>query len=257
MKYEDLRDFLGQLERAGALRRIALPVDPYLEMTEFCDRTLRAGGPALLFEQPKGHTLPVLANLFGTQERVALGMGQDTVEGLRDIGRLLAFLKEPEPPRGMRDAWDKLPLFRQALNLGPRTAAQAPWQRNVAEDADVDLGMLPIQTCWPGDAGPLITWGLTVPRGLVSESFVSAEDLVSYPRSLDGVRVAMLLREERPGTVKVSLRAKGDVPVNRIAGRFGGGGHENAAGCTIKGTLEEATTTLLGAVDAALNGTAS
>jgi 4-hydroxy-3-polyprenylbenzoate decarboxylase len=169
MKYEDLRDFLRQLERARMLRRIALPVAPRLEMTEICDRTLRAGGPALLFERPTGYTLPVLGNLFGTSERVALGMGQDTVEGLRDVGRLLAFLKEPEPPRGMRDAWDKLPLFRQALNLGPRTTGQAPWQRNVAEDDDVDLGLLPIQTCWPGDAGPLITWGLTVTRGTRKE----------------------------------------------------------------------------------------
>ena len=169
MKYEDLRDFLGQLERAGALKRISAPVDPYLEMTEICDRTLRAAGPALLFEQPKGHALPVLGNLFGTPERVALGMGQDSVEGLREVGRLLAFLKEPEPPRGMRDAWDKLPLFRQALNLGPKTTGQAPWQRNVAEHGDVDLGLLPIQTCWPGDAGPLITWGLTVTRGTRKE----------------------------------------------------------------------------------------
>jgi 4-hydroxy-3-polyprenylbenzoate decarboxylase len=165
MKYEDLRDFLTQLERAGALKRIGVPVDPRLEMTEICDRTLRAGGPALLFERPKGHTLPVLGNLFGTPERVALGMGQDSVEGLRDVGRLLAFLKEPEPPRGMRDAWEKLPLFKQALTLAPRVTAQAPWQRNVAEGDAVDLGMLPVQTCWPGDAGPLITWGLTVTRG--------------------------------------------------------------------------------------------
>jgi 4-hydroxy-3-polyprenylbenzoate decarboxylase len=169
MKYEDLRDFLGQLEHAGALKRIALPVDPRLEMTEICDRVLRAGGPALLFEQPRGHTLPVLGNLFGTSERVALGMGQDSVDGLREVGRLLAFLKEPEPPRGMRDAWDKLPLFKQAFNLGPKMTGQAPWQRNVAEGADVDLGMLPIQTCWPGDAGPLVTWGLTVTRGTRKE----------------------------------------------------------------------------------------
>src|SRR5262245_27777128 len=104
MKYEDLRDFLAQLERAGALKRLAVPVDPRLEITEICDRTLRRSGPALLFEQPKGHSMPVLGNLFGTPERVALGMGQDSVEGLREVGRLLAFLKEPEPPRGMRDA---------------------------------------------------------------------------------------------------------------------------------------------------------
>jgi 4-hydroxy-3-polyprenylbenzoate decarboxylase len=165
MKYEDLRDFLQQLEHAGALKRIALPVDPRLEITEICDRTLRRAGPALLFERPKRSTMPVLGNLFGTAERVALGMGQDSVEGLRDVGRLLAFLKEPEPPRGMRDAWEKLPLFRQALALAPKVVGQAPWRRNVAEAGEVDLGRLPVQTCWPEDAGPLITWGLTVTRG--------------------------------------------------------------------------------------------
>jgi 4-hydroxy-3-polyprenylbenzoate decarboxylase len=165
MKYEDLRDFLAQLESAGALKRIAVPVDPRLEMTEICDRVLRRGGPALLFERPKDHTMPVLGNLFGTPERVALGMGQDSVAGLRDVGRLLAFLKEPEPPRGMRDAWEKLPLYRQALALAPKTTGTAAWRRNVAAGDDVDLGLLPVQTCWPGDAGPLITWGLTVTRG--------------------------------------------------------------------------------------------
>jgi 4-hydroxy-3-polyprenylbenzoate decarboxylase len=169
MKYDDLRDFLAQLERAAALKRITVEVDPKLEMTEICDRTLRRGGPALLFERPKGYTMPVLGNLFGTPERVALGMGQDSVEGLREVGRLLAFLKEPEPPRGMRDAWEKLPLFKQALTLAPKITGQAPWQRNVVEGAEVDLGLLPIQTCWPEDAGPLITWGLTVTRGTRKE----------------------------------------------------------------------------------------
>jgi 4-hydroxy-3-polyprenylbenzoate decarboxylase len=169
MKYDDLRDFLAQLERAAALKRITVEVDPKLEMTEICDRTLRRGGPALLFERPKGHTMPVLGNLFGTPERVALGMGQDSVEGLREVGKLLAFLKEPEPPRGMRDAWEKLPLFKQALALAPKITGQAPWQRNVVEGAEVDLGLLPIQTCWPEDAGPLITWGLTVTRGTRKE----------------------------------------------------------------------------------------
>jgi len=169
MKYDDLRDFLAQLERAAALKRITVEVDPKLEMTEVCDRTLRRGGPALLFERPKGYTMPVLGNLFGTPERVALGMGQDSVEGLREVGRLLAFLKEPEPPRGMRDAWEKLPLFKQALALAPKITGQAPWQRNVVEGAEVDLGLLPIQTCWPEDAGPLITWGLTVTRGTRKE----------------------------------------------------------------------------------------
>jgi 4-hydroxy-3-polyprenylbenzoate decarboxylase len=138
-------------------------------MTEICDRTLQRGGPALLFEQPKGYSMPVLGNLFGTTQRVAFGMGQDSVEGLREVGRLLAFLKEPEPPRGMRDAWEKLPLLRQAFTMAPRSTGQAPWRRNVVTGSDVDLGLLPIQTCWPEDAGPLITWGLTVTRGTRKE----------------------------------------------------------------------------------------
>jgi 4-hydroxy-3-polyprenylbenzoate decarboxylase len=165
MKYGDLRDFLRQLESEGELKRIAQPVSPVLEMTEICDRTLRAGGPALLFENPVGHDIPVLGNLFGTPRRVALGMGQDSVEALREVGRLLAFLKEPDPPRGMRDAWEKLPIFRQVMNMAPRVVRSAPCQANVAEGPGVDLGKLPVQTCWPGDAGPLITWGLVITRG--------------------------------------------------------------------------------------------
>jgi len=165
MKYGDLRDFLRLLESEGELRRIAAPVSPVLEMTEICDRTLRAGGPALLFENPVGHDIPVLGNLFGTPRRVALGMGQDSVESLREVGRLLAFLKEPDPPKGMRDAWEKLPVFRQVMNMAPKVVRSAPCQANVAEGPDVDLGKLPVQTCWPGDAGPLITWGLVITRG--------------------------------------------------------------------------------------------
>ncbi len=165
MKYKDLRDFIAQLERDGELRRITAEVDPYLEMTEICDRTLKRGGPALLFENPKGYDMPVLGNLFGTPERVARAMGQETVEALRDVGELLAFLKEPEPPKGMRDAWDKLPVFRQVMNMAPRQLSSAPCQEVVQEGGQVDLGSLPIQTCWPGDAGPLITWGLVITRG--------------------------------------------------------------------------------------------
>src|SRR3972149_6057357 len=144
MKYKDLRDFIAKLETEGELKRISVEVDPYLEMTEICDRTLRAGGPALLFENPKGHTIPVLANLFGTPRRVALGMGEDSVEALREVGRLLAFLKEPDPPKGIRDAWDKLPVFKQALNMAPKIVGQAPCQENIIEAADVDLARLPI-----------------------------------------------------------------------------------------------------------------
>jgi 4-hydroxy-3-polyprenylbenzoate decarboxylase len=165
VQYRDLRDFLGQLEARGELRRIALEIDPYLEMTEIADRTLRAQGPALLFERPKGKAIPVLANLFGTPRRVALGMGQESVGALREVGKLLAFLKEPEPPKGLRDAWEKLPVFKQVLHMAPRVVGRAPCQENVLGGSEVDLGRLPIQTCWPGDAGPLITWALVVTKG--------------------------------------------------------------------------------------------
>ena len=165
MKYADLRDFIDQLEARGQLKRIRTEVDPYLEMTEICDRTLRAGGPALLFENPKGHDTPVLGNLFGTPERVALGMGEESVTALREVGVLLSQLKEPEPPKGMKDAWEKLPVFRKVLDMAPRVVRGAACQRHVLDGDAVDLARLPIQTCWPGDAGPLITWGLVVTRG--------------------------------------------------------------------------------------------
>ncbi|MBX9811168.1 MAG: 4-hydroxy-3-polyprenylbenzoate decarboxylase [Burkholderiales bacterium] len=165
MKYEDLRDFLTQLEAHGELKRIAVEVDPRLEMTEICDRVLKAEGPALLFEKPKGHAMPVLGNLFGTVKRVALGMGAESVEALREIGKLLATLKAPEPPTGLKDALDKIPILKQILTMSPRVVARAPCQEIVWEGAEVDLGRLPIQTCWPNDAAPLITWGLTVTRG--------------------------------------------------------------------------------------------
>ena len=165
MRYHDLRDFIAQLEHQGELRRIRTPVSPHLEMTEICDRVLRAQGPAILFEKPVGHDMPVLANLFGTPRRVAMGMGEDSVEALREVGKLLAYLKEPEPPKGLKDMWDQLPVLRQVLNMAPKVVSSAPCQEIVWEGNDVDLGRLPVQTCWPGDAGPLITWGLTVTRG--------------------------------------------------------------------------------------------
>ena len=165
LKYKDLRDFIDTLEQQGELKRIKTPVDPYLEMTEICDRTLRAEGPALLFENPKGHSVPVLANLFGTPKRVAMGMGADSVSSLRDIGKLLAALKEPEPPKGFKDALDKLPLYKQVLNMGPKKVSRPACQQVVWSGDEVDLSKLPIQTCWPGDAGPLITWPLVITRG--------------------------------------------------------------------------------------------
>ncbi|MBZ0067311.1 MAG: 4-hydroxy-3-polyprenylbenzoate decarboxylase [Thiobacillus sp.] len=165
MIYHDLRDFIAQLEQMGELKRIAIEVDPKLEMTEIADRVLRAGGPALLFEKPKGHTMPVLANLFGTVKRVALGMGEDDPSRLREVGHLLAFLKEPEPPKGLRDAWEKWPVMKQVLNMAPKEVRSAPCQEIVWEGADVDISRLPVQHCWPGDVAPLVTWGLTVTKG--------------------------------------------------------------------------------------------
>ncbi|MBU1690148.1 MAG: 4-hydroxy-3-polyprenylbenzoate decarboxylase [Gammaproteobacteria bacterium] len=165
MKYHDLRDFITQLEKQGELKRIGAEINPRLEMTEICDRVLKAGGPAILFEKPKGHSIPVLANLFGTPRRVAMGMGEDSVEALREVGKLLAFLKEPEPPKGLKDAWDKFPLFKQVLNMAPKELSSAPCQEIVWEGQAADLARLPIQTCWPGDVAPLITWGLVITRG--------------------------------------------------------------------------------------------
>ena len=165
MQYKDLRDFIAQLESTGELKRIQTEVDPVLEMTEICDRLLKAQGPAVLFEHPKGHDIPVLGNLFGTPKRVALGMGQESVEALREVGQLLAYLKEPDPPKGLKDAWDKLPMLRQVLNMAPKELSNAPCQEVILQGSEVDLGKLPIQTCWPGDIAPLITWGLTVTRG--------------------------------------------------------------------------------------------
>tara|TARA_R110002050_G_scaffold9504_1_gene33038 strand:+ start:181561 stop:183027 length:1467 start_codon:yes stop_codon:yes gene_type:complete len=165
MKYTDLRDFIANLEQRGELKRISVEVDPILEMTEICDRVLRAGGPALLFENPKGSNMPVLANLFGTPKRVALGMGEESVEALREVGQLLAFLKEPEPPKGMKDAWQKMPIFKQVLNMAPKVVTYAACQQEVIEGDAVDLNQYPIQLCWPEDAAPLITWGLVVTKG--------------------------------------------------------------------------------------------
>ena len=158
MKYKDLRDFITQLEKKGELKRVSVEVDPYLEVTEICDRTLKREGPAILFENPKGSDIPLLANLFGTPRRVAMGMGEDSVTALREIGKLLAYLKEPDPPKGMKDAWQKLPIFKKVLFMAPKIVKTAPCQEVVLEGDQIDLGGYPIQTCWPDDAAPLITW---------------------------------------------------------------------------------------------------
>ncbi len=165
MKYKDLRDFIAQLEKKGELKRVSVEVDPYLEVTEICDRTLKREGPAILFENPKGSTIPLLANLFGTPRRVAMGMGKDSVTALREIGKLLAYLKEPDPPKGMKDAWQKLPIFKQVLFMAPKIVKSAPCQEVILAGDQIDLGRYPIQTCWPDDAAPLITWALVITKG--------------------------------------------------------------------------------------------
>ncbi|GGY93769.1 MULTISPECIES: 4-hydroxy-3-polyprenylbenzoate decarboxylase [Shewanella] len=165
MSFKDLRSFLDHLEQQGELKRISHPVDPYLEMTEIADRVLRRGGPALLFENPVGKSMPVLLNLFGTPRRVAMALGKEDPLALREVGELLGFLKEPEPPRGFRDALEKLPLFKQALNMPAKSVRKAPCQEVVLSGDQVDLTQLPIQHCWPGDAAPLVTWGLTITQG--------------------------------------------------------------------------------------------
>lgn len=165
MTYSDLRDFITQLEHKGDLKRVKHAIDPYLEMTEISDRVLRSGGPALLFENPKEHSIPVLTNLFGTPERVAMGMGRTHLPALRELGQQLALLREPTPPKGLRDAWQQLPLYKQVLHMAPKIVKSAPCQEKIIEGADIDLSRLPIQTCWPGDVAPLITWGLVVTQG--------------------------------------------------------------------------------------------
>ena len=164
-RYRDLRDFIAALEARGELVRVRAEVDPKLEMTAVCDRTLRGGGPALLFERPAAHRVPVLANLFGTRSRVAAAMGAESVEALREIGELLAFLRQPDPPRDLREAWKALPVFRQVMSMAPREIRSAPCREVVLEGEAVDLRRWPIQTCWPEDAAPLITWALVITRG--------------------------------------------------------------------------------------------
>jgi 4-hydroxy-3-polyprenylbenzoate decarboxylase len=163
--YKDLREFIEELEKRGELKRVTHPVDPNLEMTEICDRTLKKGGPALLFENPVGYDTPVLGNLFGTPERVALGMGAESLSALREIGEVLAFLKQPDPPKGFKDLVDKAPLLKKLMTMGPKVVRKAPCQQHIIRADQVDLDALPIQTCWPGDAAPLVTWPLVITRG--------------------------------------------------------------------------------------------
>lgn len=166
MKYHDLRQFIDQLEQQGELQRIRVPVSPILEVTEICDRVLRKGGKALLFENVIGSDMPILANLFGTAKRVALAMGADDVGALREIGELLAFLKEPEPPAGFKDALATLPKYKKVIDMAPKRRKKPACQEVILEGDAVDLHQLPIQTCWPEDAAPLLTWGLVITKGI-------------------------------------------------------------------------------------------
>ena len=165
MPYRDLRDFITQLEAAGELRRISQSVSPHLEMTALADRVLRAGGPALLFANPTGHAMPVLANLFGTPARVARALGVAGLPEIRAFGEVLADLKEPAPPGGMKELWGRRDLLKTLWSMAPATVRRPPCQEVVWEGSDVDLARLPIQHCWPGDVAPLVTWGLTITRG--------------------------------------------------------------------------------------------
>jgi len=165
LKYADLRAFISGLEARGELVRVDDPVSPKLEMTAIGDRLLRSAGPAVLFQRPTQGEFRALVNLFGTPQRVALGMGEESVTALRDVGHVLAALKEPEPPRGLKDAGRLLHLVKSVWDMKPSVRRQAPCQEVVRQGDEVDLAALPVQTCWPGDAGPLITWGLVVTRG--------------------------------------------------------------------------------------------
>jgi 4-hydroxy-3-polyprenylbenzoate decarboxylase len=169
MEYRDLRDFIEQLERGGDLKRISKSISPDLEITEISDRVLRAGGPALLFENPGNSKIPLLSNLFGTEQRVAQALGEDNASALREVGKLLAFLKEPAPPKGFKEAMKTLPIYKKILDMSPKSVKNPKCQQIQFHGDDVDLSMLPIQTCWPGDAAPLITWGLVTTRGPTRE----------------------------------------------------------------------------------------
>ena len=169
LNYRDLREFLDHLEEMGELKRIKQEVSPFLEMTEISSRVLHNKGPALLFENPKNHHMPVLTNLFGTEKRIALALGADDVSQLREIGKLLAYLKEPEPPKGLKDAWDKMPILKQVLKMSPKVIKNAPCRDVTIDKEDIDFYQMPIQTCWPGDIAPLVTWGLTITNSIRKE----------------------------------------------------------------------------------------
>lgn len=165
MQYRDLREFMAHLEQIGELKKVPQSISPNLEMTEFCHTVLNNSGPAILFENPTSYSIPVLGNLFGSVKRVALAMGKDDISELRHLGKFLADLKEQEPPKGIKDAWNKLPILKQLYNMLPKVINNAPVHDTIITKDEVDLYSFPIWRCWPFDVAPLITWGLVVTRG--------------------------------------------------------------------------------------------
>ena len=161
-----LRDFIRTLQQREQLKEISIPVDPNLEVTEISDRVLRSRGPALLFKQPTGSAHPLLSNLFGTEQRVAWGLGLESTDQLQQLGEWLAHLREPQAPESFQQLKDNWPAYRRALSLRPKIEKRAAFMQNSFSGTDVDLDCMPIQTCWPGDAAPLITWALVVTRGI-------------------------------------------------------------------------------------------
>ena len=198
MKYRDLREFIDKLENIGELKRVTTPVSPHLEMTNFCDKVLNNAGPAILFENPTGYNMPVLGNLFGTTRRVALGMGKDNITELRKVGEYLAELKEPQPPKGVKDAFSKLPMLKQLYNMMPKVINNVPVHQIIIEKEDVDLGKLPIWHCHKDDIAPLITWGLVVTRG----PYKKRQNLGIYRQQIiDKNRVIMRWLSHRGGAL--------------------------------------------------------
>lgn len=190
MPFDSLRDFIDHLESRGRLVRVTAPVSPHLEMTEIHTRLLAEKGPAVLFETVEGYDMPVLINLFGTVERVAWGMDREP-DQLRELGRTLAFLKQPEPPGGWREAMELVPVLRSALSMRPKGVSRAPCQEVVLRGDDIDLAKLPVQGCWPGEPAPLITWPLVVTKG-PSKDRTDAFNLGIYRMQVTGRNTTLM-----------------------------------------------------------------
>ena len=222
MGYRNLRDFMTRLERDGRLVRVAAPVSPALEMTEIQTRLLAEQGPAVLFEHVVGaggrkYDFPVLVNLFGTVERAAWGMGR-TPATLRELGETLAFLRQPEPPGGWREALEMLPLLKTALAMKPRTVSSAPCQQVVWKGGDIDFARLPIQTCWPGEPAPLITWPLVVTRDPTKPGDDTAFNLGIYRMQVTGRDTTLMRWLAHRGGAQHFAKAREPMPVAVVIG---------------------------------------